>query len=227
MVDSSIGGKLGLDFDGAKNMVGVFQNPLAVAICPEFLVTLPRRELRAGFAEICKHALVASKNDWNVLKHKTLDDAFDWPFWIEKSLKIKQKVVENDPFEHGERKILNFGHTIGHALESYFLNSKNPILHGEAVAAGMVCETFLSINHGKISAKRLDEISIFLIKIFGKIELKTTEFPKILEKMRLDKKNKNGEIRFALLEKIGRPIWNISVSDADILRSLRFYQSLK
>jgi 3-dehydroquinate synthase len=226
MVDSSIGGKLGIDFAGVKNTIGVFQDPAAVFICPEFLATLPARELRSGFAEMIKHALISDENDWNLLKKQTKSLDLDWEIWIPRSLKVKQKIVEIDPFEQNIRKALNFGHTIGHAVESYFLETEKPLLHGEAIAIGMICESWISMKLGKISEKELTEITDFLIKIYNKIELPEVAFSTILETMRHDKKNAGGEIRFAFLEKIGQAGWDLAVSEADILASLRFYRSI-
>ncbi len=226
MVDSSIGGKLGIDFEGIKNSVGVFQDPRAVFICPDFLATLPARELRSGFAEMAKHALIASETDWEFFKNAPKPLDLDWPNLLENSLLVKKAVVEKDPFEQGPRKTLNFGHTIGHAIESHFLTTENPLLHGEAIAIGMVCESWLSWKTGGISKKELDGIAAFFIKIFGKTDWPRAENTAFLETMRHDKKNAGGEIRFALLKKIGLAHWDISVADAEILDSLRYYQRL-
>jgi 3-dehydroquinate synthase len=223
MVDSSIGGKLGIDFAGVKNTIGVFSDPKMVAIFPEFLTTLSDRELRSGFAEMVKHTLISSKKDWLLLKKQTKSLDLDWNLWIPRSLKVKQKIVKIDPFEQNIRKALNFGHTIGHAVESYFLETEKPLLHGEAIAIGMICESWISMKLGNISEKELTEITNFLIKMYGKIALPEAAFLTIIETMRHDKKNASGEIRFALLGKIGQAVWDLTVSEADILASLRFY----
>ena len=120
MVDASVGGKLGVDFNGLKNQVGLFSNPKSVIINPKFLETLPEDELRSGFAEVVKHALIVDKNLWNHLKNNPFQDLY-WEEIIESSVQIKNKIVMSDPKEKGERKKLNFGHTFGHAIESYYL----------------------------------------------------------------------------------------------------------
>ena len=143
-VDSSIGGKLGIDFKYGKNLIGLFQNPKLVYINKEFLKTLPKRQYINGFAEIFKHALIQDAVHWQTLKNidiynENIDEV------LYQSLLVKKQVVEADPFEKGLRKILNFGHTIGHAIEAYSLeNEANPLLHGEAIAIGMICEAYLS-----------------------------------------------------------------------------------
>ncbi len=223
MVDSSIGGKQGIDFLGLKNQIGVFQNPAAVFICPEFLATLPARELRSGFAEMVKHALISSRKDWDSIKNSPASLELDWPRLIPASLTVKKKVVEKDPFERGLRKVLNFGHTIGHAVESLFLEKEKLLLHGEAVAVGMICESWLSFKTGGLSVGELAEITAFLLRIFGTTDWPVAENPRLLELMRHDKKNSGAAIRFALLEGIGRPRWDVSVDEEVILESLRFY----
>ena len=137
-VDASVGGKLGIDFKEVKNAVGLFQNPEAVIIQPNFLQTLSYRELRSGFAEVIKHALIEDENQWKKLQNTVDLKAIDFQELIHHSVLIKKLIVEEDPFELGIRKKLNFGHTIGHAIESFYLNSDDPLLHGEAIAWGMV-----------------------------------------------------------------------------------------
>ena len=143
-VDASIGGKLGIDFAQVKNSIGVFANPKAVFISPEFLNTLSGRERLSGFAEIIKHALIADVKQWDLIKKIDTVEGINWEKYIIPSLKIKQHIVEIDPFEKRERKALNFGHTIGHAVESFALETSEPLTHGEAIAIGMVCELYLS-----------------------------------------------------------------------------------
>ena len=132
MVDASVGGKLGIDFKGFKNQIGLFNNPKAVLISPEFLETLAESELKSGFSEVVKHALISDNSLWVKLKNTPFTD-FDWGDIIDTNVQIKNKIVLADPFEKGERKKLNFGHTFGHAIESYYLEKGTPISHGEAV----------------------------------------------------------------------------------------------
>ena len=143
MVDASVGGKLGVDFNGLKNQVGLFSNPKLVIIYPKFLRTQEEDELKSGFAEVIKHALIADINLWN----KILTTPFkklNWTEIIMISVKIKNQIIINDPKEEGERKKLNFGHTFGHAIESYYLQKETPILHGEAILMGIILESELS-----------------------------------------------------------------------------------
>lgn len=144
MTDAAIGGKLGIDFQGIKNAVGVFRNPAAVFVDPAFLRTLPPRELRSGFAEVIKHALIGDPALWDTLQaipaSQLTADRADWFDLLRASIAVKVRIVSEDPLEKGLRALLNFGHTIGHAIESYFLQTDQPLTHGEAVAIGMVCE---------------------------------------------------------------------------------------
>ena len=143
--DASVGGKTGVDFANLKNQVGVFSNPKAVFVFPQFLDTLDERQLRSGFAEIIKHALIRDKTLWHTIQSVDVNDRSGLTDVISQSLQIKNDIVTDDPFEKGLRKILNFGHTIGHAVESVSLRQhKKQLLHGEAVAIGMICEAYLS-----------------------------------------------------------------------------------
>ncbi|MCZ2102743.1 MAG: 3-dehydroquinate synthase, partial [Chitinophagales bacterium] len=139
-VDASVGGKLGVDFMERKNMIGLFGNPEAVFIFTDFLKTLPERELKSGYAEMLKHALIADKDAWNRLSKTDVATINDWESTIYESVMIKQSIIQEDPLEAGKRKILNFGHTVGHAIESYWISREKPLLHGEAIAIGMVAE---------------------------------------------------------------------------------------
>jgi 3-dehydroquinate synthase len=141
--DASVGGKLGIDFMGFKNHLGVFCEPVATLISPAFLKTLPERELRSGFAEVIKHCLIADRPMWDDLRKKDLHQQ-DWETLLAHSVDFKRGVVATDPKEKGLRKILNFGHTAGHAVESYFLESGNRIFHGEAIAVGMIAEAHIA-----------------------------------------------------------------------------------
>ena len=196
MVDASVGGKLGIDFKGFKNQIGLFNNPKAVLISSEFLETLAESELKSGFAEVVKHALISDNSLWLKLKNTPFTD-LDWEDIIDTSVQIKNKIVLADPFEKGERKKLNFGHTFGHAIESYYLEKRTPISHGEAVFMGMILETKIS----DLSETDKNEIKNYVLSNFA---LPYTPNKTYLHKFLLnDKKNQNGKINFTLLNGIG------------------------
>jgi len=196
MVDASVGGKLGIDFKGLKNQIGLFNNPKAVLISPEFLETLAESELKSGFAEVVKHALISDNSLWVKLKNTPFTD-LDWEDIIDTSVQIKNKIVLADPFEKGERKKLNFGHTFGHAIESYYLEKGTPISHGEAVFMGMILETEIS----DLSETDKNEIKNYILSNFA---LPYTPKKSSLHKFLInDKKNQDGKINFTLLSGIG------------------------
>ena len=226
-VDASIGGKLGIDFNHVKNSVGVFQNPKAIFIDPIFLKTLPKFETRSGFAEIIKHSLIEDAKQWKKIKAIKNWKKVDWPAFLVPSLHIKKRIVEIDPFEKGLRKALNFGHTIGHAVESQYLESKKPLLHGEAVAIGMICESYISHKMSGLSTKDLKEITKFLVRTYGKYKLLKKDYPAMIQLMRKDKKNEKDEINFTLLKAPGKCLVNQSAEVALIKESLDYYRALK
>jgi 3-dehydroquinate synthase len=226
-VDSSIGGKLGIDFQEVKNSIGVFANPKAVFISSDFLSTLSPREVRSGFGEIIKHALIADAKQWEKLsKIKDLTKV-DWTKIIVPSLKIKQHIVKVDPFEKGLRKALNFGHTIGHAVESMALATKNPFTHGEAIAIGMICEAYLSKILRGLTETELTEICSFILKIYGKQDIEQFDFQQLIALMRQDKKNdSSSKINFSLLSTLGSVEVNCIASEKEIEAALSFYKKL-
>ena len=196
MVDASVGGKLGIDFKGFKNQIGLFNNPKAVFISSEFLETLEESELKSGFAEVVKHALISDNSLWVKIKNTPFTD-LDWEDITDTSVQIKNKIVLADPFEKGERKKLNFGHTFGHAIESYYLEKGTPISHGEAVFMGMILETEIS----DLSETNKNEIKNYILSNFA---LPYTPNKTYLHKFLLnDKKNQNEKINFTLLSGIG------------------------
>ena len=224
-VDASIGGKLGVDFQGFKNHIGLFKEPEQVLICPEFLLTLPTLELRSGFAEVLKHALIFDIEYWSKIKSQPWDSQ-PWGEHIEHSVNTKHRVVAEDPTETSIRKTLNFGHTIGHAIERHYLHEPKPLLHGEAIAIGMICESYLSEKKQGLSNHNLNEITEYLIKTFGKIEIPNEELNAIAKNALQDKKNVGGQIICTLLEDIGSPTYNTSISLQEIEQSLEYYCSL-
>lgn len=225
-VDSSIGGKLGIDFYDVKNSVGVFNDPKGVYIDTTFFKTLPFEELRSGYAEVIKHALIWNDKEWNRLQAITDLQTVDWNNYLVPSLSVKKEVVQEDPFEGGLRKILNFGHTIGHAIESDLLFTDNRLLHGEAIAIGMICESYLSVSKCGLSKEALDRISSYILSIYGHTPIDESSFDRLLNYMKQDKKNEQTEINFSLLEKEGKCLFNKSANPEEILESIQYYNQL-
>lgn len=217
-VDASVGGKLGIDFNGFKNHIGVFQLPVATLICDRFLTTLPHRELRSGFAEVIKHCLISDEKMWKVIAGKTLEQQ-DWAALVKHSVSFKASVVEQDPREKGLRKILNFGHTIGHALETYFLGGPGHLYHGEAIAAGMIAEATIAARLGLLAEKDADGIRVYIENIFGKTG--SGDPAAVVGLMRQDKKNKGNKILMALPKGIGNAVWDIEVSEEMAIEALK------
>ena len=224
-VDASVGGKTGIDIDNVKNMVGTFTLPQAVFIETVFLKSLPERELLSGFAEMIKHGLIADATYFQELKdsdYKSVTAAA-----IYRSVEIKNEVVTEDPYEKGLRKILNYGHTIGHAIETYSLiNDKKPLNHGEAIAIGMVCEAFLAVKNNTLKEEELLTISTYILSLYPKYKIKQKSHAELLQFMQSDKKNEDGNIMFSLLDKIGKCTFNCRVTNDDIKSSLNYYNSL-
>ncbi len=220
-VDASIGGKLGIDFGVYKNHLGVFQLPCQTLIATDFLKTLPARELRSGFAEIIKHCLIADKKMWELIRKRRFEDQ-EWLKLVRHSVKVKESVIKKDPREAGLRKILNFGHTVGHALEGHFLNTQNPLFHGEAIAAGMVIESFVAFKKGFLKKADLENITTYILSVFGKIQMDGDA--KWLPLMNQDKKNKGNTILLAIPKKIGKAVWDVGVSEKEIVEATEFYR---
>jgi len=226
MVDASIGGKLAIDFKQMKNTIGLFLNPQAVFIYPPFLETLPERELRSGYAEIIKHALIADNGMWQGVQQIKALHSVKWTQLVHRSLAVKKKIVEQDPLEKGMRKVLNFGHTIGHALESYSHMTNQPLLHGEAIAIGMICESFLSNKTFTLTTNAVQRITEYILKIYGKVDIDNWPFDKLLQFMMQDKKNEFGRINFSLLREEGVAVFNQNCDTGLIKESLLYYRGL-
>lgn len=225
MIDASIGGKTGVDFQGLKNQIGVFSLPLAVVFLFEFLETLPKRELLSGLAEIIKYGFIVNKEFLNVTldpKHPRLPSAPINPSFIKKAIEAKAQITDADSTEQGFRKILNFGHTIGHALETDFLDTQKSITHGEGVALGMVSALYLSEKYLNLD----HQITLYYKEIykqnFNRIDLNDIPVEKLLEIMRHDKKNQGGDIRFVLIEDYGKPVYDVVVKPEDIVDSITY-----
>jgi len=223
-VDASVGGKLGIDFNNFKNHIGVFCEPKATIINAAFLKTLPERELRSGFAEVIKHCLISDEKMWQIIRQKGLQDQ-NWEILVKHSVDFKKSVTNSDPKEKGLRKILNFGHTVGHALESYFLAEGNRIFHGEAIAMGMIMESFIACEKKLISTDQLNEITSYLIQIFEKQDMPWGD-ALVIQLVTQDKKNRGKEILMALPEGIGKAKWDIAISEEELERSFDYYRSI-
>ncbi len=221
-VDASIGGKLGVDFQQVKNSVGVFRNPQAVFVYPDFIKTLSFEETRSGFAEIIKHGLIADLAEWEKIQKIDELNQVNWTEFIVPSLYVKQRIVKEDPFEKGLRKALNFGHTIGHAIEGHALETNRPLLHGEAIAAGMIAESFLSHKHVGLPQKALEQITAFLVKTYDLYPFEKEMYPVFFNLMEQDKKNEKGLINFSLIPAAGEVLVNQTCSQEEIAESLDY-----
>lgn len=222
-VDASVGGKLGIDFMELKNHIGVFREPDGVFIDTIFLKTLPKNKLRSGFAEIIKHGLIADISYWKEIKKFDFNND-NWNKLVSKSVLIKYNIVQKDFLESGFRKVLNFGHTIGHGIESVYLNvEKSRLLHGEAIAIGMICESYLATKLTGLPKEQLEEIIIYILRVFDLITIDKSYFEQIIKLIYQDKKNKGNTINCSLLKTIGKCTFDIPVSEANILDSLFYY----
>lgn len=222
-VDASVGSKLGINFHNHKNMIGLFNDPELVWINTAYLNTLSERHLKNGYAEIIKHALIQSASYWLQLKSIGTDiKNANWEALITESIKIKNQVVRSDKFESGKRKILNFGHTIGHAIESTSLESGTQLLHGEAIAMGMVCESFISYRKDLLNLQELEEI-VKLIKGIFRDSIHFNMNPDyIVNYCQKDKKNNKGQILFSLLNGIGSAVYDQDTDENLIREALNY-----
>lgn len=215
MVDAAIGGKTGIDFGPYKNLLGTFQNPKAVFIDPAFLETLPPEEIFNGFAEMIKHALIADQEHWDVLKKITNEQELTSIENISRSVEIKCSIVNQDPHESGPRKALNFGHTIGHGLEGYFI-SRSPISHGHAVALGLVAESYISMKRGWLSKTIYQEIEQVIIRSFPMIPIPEEGYDEIQKLILNDKKNEKNQVNCILLEAVGKVRLSETISSEEL-----------
>ncbi|MET1259274.1 3-dehydroquinate synthase [Flagellimonas sp. DF-77] len=223
MVDASLGGKTGVDLGSLKNQVGVINQPKMVLIVPEFLRTLEARQRTSGTAEMFKHGLIADKPYWEALRQTT---DFSDEAHIRQSVHIKNQVVAQDPTEQHVRKKLNFGHTLGHAIESYFLEQpeKETLLHGEAIAIGMILEAFLSHKLTGLSMLEVQEIKSSLLVHFEKVDFSKQDIEIILDLLKHDKKNAHGNINFVLLESIGIAQIDVKVPNELFVDAFAYYK---
>jgi 3-dehydroquinate synthase len=226
MVDASVGGKTGVDLGVLKNQIGVINSGDLVLIDTMFLNTLPQNHLKSGLAEMLKHGLIHDRIYWNKLTDLSKLDMNDLDDLIYESVQIKYNIVTKDPFEEGLRKSLNYGHTLGHAIESHFLSddTKEELLHGEAVAIGMVLECYISAKQLGFPMDDVDEVKTVVLNTFKSVTIKTKDIEEIIDLMKYDKKNEHGNINFVLLESIGKPKMNCIVDNELIYEAFEYYK---
>ncbi|HBX51425.1 MAG: 3-dehydroquinate synthase [Bacteroidetes bacterium RIFOXYA12_FULL_35_11] len=223
MVDASSGGKTGFNFMEIKNEIGIFYQPHETIIYPEFLQTLDLKQIKSGFAEMLKHGLITDEKYWHILLNnvpKKQNSIDNFNALIQQSVIIKNRIVKKDPHENNLRKILNFGHTIGHAIESFLIGKKIPVLHGYAVAWGMIAEARLSFFKNNLSKEEFLSIQKNIVSIYGKPPVLKNDLKKLLQLMKNDKKNEAGIINFSLLEKIGSCHINCHCADTEIIKAM-------
>lgn len=221
-VDASLGGKLGIDFEGLKNQLGLFGQALALGMDRQFLSTLDKRQWRSGQAEMLKHALLAGQGQLG----QFLSLPEESPLWLEQllpaSLAIKAAVVARDPFEAGERKILNLGHSLGHAIESrsLVLGGAKQLLHGEAIAWGLVLALWLSVQHRGLDEAVLQDVLAFVRRNYAALDWRDYSYPELANFLRADKKNSSGKLLFVLLPKPGQAQWDCALDEQDVEAAL-------
>ena len=226
MVDASVGGKNGVDLGNLKNQIGVINVPKMVLIDTQYLETVPQNEMRSGLAEMLKHGLIYDKKYWEQFLDLKAIDFADFDELIYRSVEIKNEIVMQDPTEKNIRKSLNFGHTLGHAIESYFLENSNKttLLHGEAIAVGMILESYISLHKRLITSEEYAEIKTTIKAIYDDIVFEENDIAPILELLIHDKKNEYGNIQFALIEGIGKIKINQSVENELIIEAFKDYK---
>jgi len=226
MVDASVGGKTGVDLDALKNQIGIINSGDFVLIDTNYLSTLPERQINSGISEMLKHGLITSDNYWVNMKNY-INNPNNLDELIFESIKIKAAIVEKDQNESGLRKTLNFGHTLGHAIESYFLenNTKKELLHGEAVAVGMILESYISHKLLDFPFDKLNDVKATILNLFSKVKFDKKDYLEIINLLRFDKKNNYGNVNFVLLNDIGKPELDCQVNNDIILESFQFYKN--
>lgn len=227
MVDASIGGKNGVDLGNLKNQIGTITVPQAVLIDTQYLTTLPQNHMRSGLSEMLKHGLIYDKNYWQKFLDLSQLTTDDLDILIHESVHIKNQIVMQDPTENGIRKSLNFGHTLGHAIESYFLDhpDKTTLLHGEAIAIGMILESHIAMQKNYLSPIAYSEIKKAITAMFEPVIITPSDITSITELLIHDKKNEYGKVQFALIEDIGKPLINQQVDNKLITNAFLDYNS--
>jgi 3-dehydroquinate synthase len=225
-VDASIGGKLGIDFENFKNHIGVFQLPALTLIDSAFNKTLPPAEKRSGFAEIIKHVLISDRTLWNEITSKEFDSQ-NWERLVRHSIEFKSRVTGEDPKEKGLRKILNAGHTIGHAIETHLLSTDRKVMHGEAVAAGLVVESYISVKKGMLKQQEFESISEYVLKTFGKVGIVKADIESVVGLVRQDKKNQGDKVLCVLLEAVGKARYDVEITADEVTHALMHYLAVQ
>ena len=227
MVDASVGGKTGVDLGVLKNQIGVISEGSMVLVDTSYLETLPPNHMVSGYAEMLKHGLIFDKKYWENLVNFENMDISELDNLIYDSVVIKNTIVSQDIREQGLRKTLNFGHTLGHAIESYFLGNadKTPLLHGEAIAIGMLLEAYLSTKVWNLPYSEYQQIDEGISKTFSKVDISERDQEIIIDLLKHDKKNSHGKVKFVLLEAIGKPKIDCEVSNTLILEAFKYYSS--
>ncbi len=226
MVDASVGGKTGINFGGLKNEIGVFSCAKSVILDTTFLKTMDHENICSGYAEMLKHGLIANEDMLAELLNFDLDviDYYQLSRMLADSVQVKERIVDEDPTEQGIRKALNLGHTIGHAFESFAMKSMKPVLHGYAVAYGLVCELYLSCVKTGFPVDRMRQVVRFINENYGKLPVTCDDYPTLLELMTHDKKNVGDTINFTLLGGVGDIRINQTATKEEICEALDFYR---
>ncbi|MGP1417969.1 3-dehydroquinate synthase [Prevotella fusca] len=223
MVDASVGGKTGINFGGLKNEIGVFSDAGFVLLNTEWLRTLDAENIRSGYAEMLKHGLTADEEMWAELVGFNLaqPDLQQLAAMLGKSVRVKERIVEEDPHEKGLRKALNLGHTFGHAFESWSMK-RNPVLHGYAVAFGLIAELYLSVVKTGFPIERMRQTVSFIREYYGSLRITCNDYPDLIDFMHHDKKNRGDEINVTLLGAVGDVRIDQSVSEEEVKEALDF-----
>ena len=222
MVDASTGGKTGVDFGSFKNQIGVFSAPEFTWVHSIFLKSLPSNQIRSGAAEMIKHGLIYDSKHFD----EVISNFNDLTSLISDSVSIKQAVVAQDPTEKGLRKILNFGHTLGHAIESFYLETPASLLHGEAIAVGMILEAYLSHRELGLSNNELVAITNHIKSFYDLPIIDPADYQDIIELTKQDKKNEHGSVRFVGLKQIGKAVYDVPLEAEDILEAFSYYKEI-
>ncbi|HBR54551.1 MAG TPA: 3-dehydroquinate synthase [Flavobacteriaceae bacterium] len=229
IVDAAVGGKNGVDLGHLKNQIGIIKDPLAVFVDSSFLETLPTNQMTSGYAEMLKHGLIASETYWETLKTFKPDrpELIEDAIW--ESIEIKNDVVVADPTEKGLRKTLNYGHTLGHAIESYCLESNDikTLLHGEAIAIGLILANYISSELTGFPKTKLSETTAHILRHFPKEKFSKADIEQTIELLKFDKKNVDGVVNFVLLKNFGSHEIDKQVPNSLIYKAFEYYKNFK
>ncbi len=224
--DACVGSKTGINTAGIRNLAGTYKAPESVYIYPEFLSTLPTCQLYSGFAEILKHALISSIEMWHLIKNFQPEQCIFRTDLLQSSIDVKMKIVKEDLFDTSVRKQLNFGHTIGHALESISIVDGSPLLHGFAVSAGILCAGYLSEQYCGLSPDERKSIESVLLGLYRDKLPEIQNINKLIDILYNDKKNNLGAIHFTLLDRIGKAVVDFPCDERAIIDALHYYENL-